>query len=466
MSDRIRVRLVPKNRIQTSVTAHASLMSFSNFDDVRPEPEFTRKALSAIDNLNFTAVETEQHGITGFVPKETFERTFSAKLVEVKITSDEIGERAVMTDTFLRPEQEIQIPQELADSIDFAYVPTPPLFFGLNPVPPQVSVYHLRVEDVARVLRAYRCHRQGWTGQGVRIAMADSGFAKHPFFEQYDFNITRISTPSATNPAEDTSGHGSGESANVLIIAPNCVFFGVKHDDYSAEALETSIAQNPKVITNSWGWNIDTTSKDSLQTSDPNLFNELTDVERILKDAINSGISIVFSAGNGHRAFPGSLPEVISVGGVSVSAEGDLSASSYASSFTSKLYPNRNVPDFCGIVGQAGTAPLKGHIMLPVPNDSQLDGDNMTPSQKGKGWGIFSGTSAAAPQIAGVIALMLSANPELTQSEIKAILAATATDIDTGTTAHGVAAATGVDLATGSGLVNALNACLRAKQVS
>lgn len=463
MNDRIRVRLVPKNRLQTSVRDHSNLLSFSNLADVKPEPEYARQALSKIEDLGIKAVETEQHGITGFCSVDKFERTFSTKLVEVK--SSELSERVVTKSSVLLPKTEIKIPDELADSIDFAYVPTPPLYFGLNHVPPQVSFYHLRVEDVARILRAYRCHRQGWTGRGIRVAMADSGFAKHPFFEHYDFNITRVSTPSTSNPAEDLSGHGTGESANVLVIAPNCTFIGVKHDDYSAEALETSIAQNPRVITNSWGWNIDTKSKDSLRTSDPNLYNEVIDVERIVKDAVNSGITVVFSAGNGHRAFPGSLSEVISVGGVSVSAEGDLSASSYASSFTSKLYPNRNVPDFCGVVGQSGTAPLKGHIMLPVPNGSELDGDNMPTTQKGKGWGVFSGTSAAAPQIAGVIALMLSVNPNLKPAEIKSILGATATDVLKGTTAHGVTAALGVDLATGSGFVNALNACLRAKQV-
>ena len=464
METLIRVRLVPKSQTGASLKTHFGHLTTSTLSEFAPSPENARLALAKAANLGIVANETEGKNLSGFITEAEFNKTFGSPLKEIKYSS-ELSERVVTKDAYLAPQGEIKVPKELKDVIDFVYVPTPPLFFGLNSVPPQSSVYHLRVEDVARILRACRCHRQGWTGRGVRVAMADSGFARHPFFDQYDFNITRVSTPSTSSPEIDTSGHGTGESANVLVTAPDCIFFGVKHDDYSAEALETSLAQNPKVITNSWGWDVDRQSLDSLRNSNPNLYNEVVDIERIIKDAIASGVTIVFSAGNGHRAFPGSLPEVISAGGTSVSATGEFSASSYASSFVSGFYPNRSVPDFCGIVGESGNAPLKGHIMLPVPNGCELEGDNMTLAQKNKGWGIFSGTSAAAPQIAGVVALMLSVNPNLNPSEIKGILSSTATDVQEGKTAHGETATIGKDLASGSGLVNALNACLRAQQL-
>jgi subtilisin family serine protease len=441
-------------------------MSAAHLKDFAPNPDHTRAALMAAPLLGLEVTETAHNNLTAQISAADFEKTFGTKVQEVQYQpSESAPERLVFTARFLQPESEVKVPAELAATIDFAYVPTPPVFFAPRPIAPPASVYHLRVEEVARLLRAYRCHRQGWTGRGVRVVMADTGFARHPFFDQYDFNITRVSTPSTNNPEVDTSGHGTGESANVLVVAPDCIFFGVKHDDYSAEALETSLAQNPKVMTNSWGWNVDHQSLPVLRTTNPNLYNELIDVERIIKEAVAAGVTIVFAGGNGQRAFPGSLPEVISVGGVSVSATGELSASSYASSFTSQLYPGRNVPDFCGIVGEAGPPPLKGHIMLPVPNNCELEGENMPASHRGKGWGIFSGTSAAAPQVAGVIALMLSVNPNLTPAQLKGILAATATDVQRGTTTHNQTARVGLDLATGAGLVNALNACLRAQQM-
>jgi subtilisin family serine protease len=352
----------------------------------------------------------------------------------------------------------------MQDTIAFAYIPTPPIFFQESLVPPAVSVYHLRLNDVNRALRGSLCHRFGWTGQQVRVAMTDTGFANHPYFTSQGYTIERVSTPSTENPLIDTNGHGTGESANVLIMAPDCHFIGVKHNDYSAEALETALDQEPHIITNSWGWNIDNQTKAELQVHDPNLFNELRDLENIINDAIDDGVVIIFAAGNGHLAFPASMPEVLAVGGVTVEKDGMLKASSYASSFMSQLFFKRQVPDFCGIVGEwSPNSPLKGHIMLPVPSGSDLEGDNMPQSQQNRGWGIFSGTSAAAPQIAGIVAQILSVNPNLTPRQVKAILADTAIDVMKGTTGLGDVAGPGYDQATGAGFVNAFDACLRAE---
>ena len=64
----------------------------------------------------------------------------------------------------------------------------------------------------------------------------------------------------------------------------------------------------------------------------------------------------------------------------------------------------------------------------------------------------FGGTSSATPKVAGIVALMLSANPGLTPGEAKQILRETADDID----------APGVDDKTGYGRVNAYRAVQRA----
>ena len=143
--------------------------------------------------------------------------------------------------------------------------------------------------------------------------------------------------------------------------------------------------------------------------------------------------------------------------------DGDLEASSYASSFSSQLYPGRDVPDFCGIVGEATAGPMPGHIMLPVPNGAALEGENLPASKSNLGWGIFTGTSAAAPQVAGIVALMLSVAPELSPAEVRHLLSDTARDVVQGTSTHGDSAGLGVDRATGTGLVDAFAACLQAE---
>jgi hypothetical protein len=465
MPEHVRVRLVPKTRRGESITMTLSEITPQQAKELAPDPGRAAEALRPALNLGMEAKITRHNSLEGKIPAETFEDVFAAKLVEEPMPTSKTASFS-RSGTTLTTKEEIQIPDDLQDTIAFAYIPSPPLFFAISSIPPNVSVYHLRLMDVLRSLRGSHCHRRRWTGRNIRVAMTDTGFANHPYFISQGYNITRGSTPTTEHPMIDAVGHGTGESANVLVMAPDCHFIGVKHNDYSAEALETALDQNPHIITNSWGWDVDVQSKSDIQAQDPNLFNELRDLENIINDAIDDGVMIIFAAGNGHHAFPGSMPNVLAVGGVTVEQDGKLEASSYASSFRSELFPGRQVPDVCGIVGEFSSATaLKGHIMLPVPNGCDLEGDNMPVSKSKMGWGIFSGTSAAAPQVAGVVALLLSVNPDLTPNQVKSILSDTAADVTRGTTGLGDAAHVGFDNATGAGFVDALEACRRAEML-
>jgi len=404
------------------------------------------------------------------MPASQFRETFG---VEVKRESAPLRKAkekdrpsVMQRDHFLKPTQEVPVPEALKDTIDFAYVPRPVEYYGVSFIPPNEKVYHLSLQSVTYALNAVRCHREDWTGAGVKVAMADSGFSPHPLFEQGGYKIVRLGAPGVSDPTADESGHGSGESANIVAIAPSATLICVKQGDSAASSIETCLAQQPDVMTHSWGWHADTMSKDELRQHDPNLFNEFLDIETLIAQAVDQGVTVCFSAGNGHLSFPACLPHVIAAGGVTVMPDGSLTASSYASSFKSKLYPGRNVPDVCGIVGEAApNAPLKGHIMLPVPAQSALDGENFSPKRKGEGWGIFSGTSAASPQLAGVIALMKGINRSLKPRDVRSILASSATDVITGRTAMGDQATVGADLATGAGFVDAYRACKAAAAI-
>lgn len=73
-------------------------------------------------------------------------------------------------------------------------------------------------------------------------------------------------------------------------------------------------------------------------------------------------------------------------------------------------------------------------------------------------WMTSNGTSMAAPQVTGIVALLLQANPNLTALQVKDILETTATvDAQTGVTPNNVY---------GHGKVNAYNAILKAIQMS
>jgi subtilisin family serine protease len=289
--------------------------------------------------------------------------------------------------------------------------------------------------------------------------MVDSGFFPHPFFAANGYKLVASASPGADRPEEDASGHGTGECANIFTIAPDCTVYGVKSSASAATSLEAAIGLGPDVMSNSWGYDVDVRSREQLKAVDPNFFNELVDIETILSDAVQSGIIVVFAAGNSQHAFPGCMPQVISAGGVTVLEDGALEASSYASSFQSKIYPGRNVPDFCGVVGAAGATPQDHHIMLPVPPTSELDGKNFPSNRKQTGWGIFSGTSAACPQLAGAAALLKEIRKSVNAEQARTALAKTATDVAAGGTAMGDRAVAGPDLAAGAGLASVRSAC-------
>ncbi len=79
------------------------------------------------------------------------------------------------------------------------------------------------------------------------------------------------------------------------------------------------------------------------------------------------------------------------------------------------------------------------------------------------------GTSAAAPQVAGVCALMKQVNPGLTPAEARDYLTRTARDVSAGVTHIRMGperARAGLDRATGAGLVNAQAAVDMAAQAA
>jgi len=322
--------------------------------------------------------------------------------------------------------------------------------------PPKPTYHHLTIPDgVIAGLNAGPVHAAGFHGQGVRAAMIDSGFAwDHPYFMSrgYDLDATVMAGGNT-----DRSGHGTGESANFLAIAPKAKLYGLPMSDIVAAFQTARDDLTVDLITNSWGSAWPTDGSGSYW--DP--YWELVEAEIAL--CVSSGIVVLFSGGNGGRSFTASMPDTISVGGVYKDQSGALQASDYASSFDSTRYPGSHVPEVCGLVGMK---PRAIYITLPVPAECEIDqdlsgvpfpiNDETAPDD---GWAVFSGTSAACPMVAGVVALILSKYPNADLTSIRNRLYA-ATDVTVGKSAHGDSAGKGFDKATGFGLVDAARACL------
>ncbi len=464
------------------LTRYATRMSSAVVMDFKPAEDTVGRALAALENAGFRVSARGPLTVSMRGRRRDFERLFGTKLAAHRTPSDAVCSEPAF---FYPPDGAAWNPDPAISAlIDDAYIQWPHLYFEdgrfagpPSALPPQVAYHHLRVPgDVAMVINAARVHRAGFTGRGVRVAMIDSGFAHgHPYFQENAYNSSVVLAPGASRADRDGSGHGTGESANLLAIAPDVTFIGVKLDNEDGqvgasvlEGFQEAVNQNPQVISVSIGYDLCPTDLFGNRTSNQHLTtlpNSLKALEAEIQAAVAAGVVVVFSAGNGHVAFPGMMPEVISAGGVHVDVDGAMRASDYASAFDSKIYAGRHVPDFCGLVGLA--ANHADYIMLPVDPGCETDTGHAAHdgTATDDGWAVFSGTSAAAPQIAGVCALLLQANPALTPNDLKQVIRRTARDVTVGSASPasnedqgGMPAGQGADGATGDGLVDAFAA--------
>lgn len=439
-----------------------------NLENFQPPKGNAVQAATELQSLGFTVRHIGTYSVSGEGPKALWEKTFGTKVeLRSQPVSDahpEIGEFKWWSHVAGEP---FDVPEKLSTYVERVYPQRPPVLFE-SPIPPRVDYHHLRVpDDIALMLRSTAVHRQGVTGKGVLVAMVDTGFYRHPFYDWHGYSYTATLSPDATNVEHDENGHGTAEAANIFASGPNIDFVGVKMGMNPTLAFKTASDLHPVVMTNSWGYHLPGVTQ---------LPNFLKPLEAAVIEAVRDrGITVCFSAGNGHIAFPGMMPDVISVGGVHAkdtlsNGDFDLEASNYASSFDSQIYPGRHVPDVCGLVGMK---PGAIYIMLPVEPgdtiDTQLSGGNFPDRDEttsNDGWAVISGTSAASPLIAGVCALLKEVQPGLSPALIKSILKASCRDVTIGQSNNGEAAGMGHDGATGAGLVDANAAYRLARSVT
>jgi subtilisin family serine protease len=271
----------------------------------------------------------------------------------------------------------------------------------------------------------------GYTGQGVVVASADTGVEwTHPALREkyrgwdggsatHDYNwhdaIPNPNTEcpgSSSEPCDDDAllggGHGThtvgtmvGDdgAGNQIGMAPGAQWIACRNMEYGLGAVPTYLecmqwflaptdgagenpdpGMAPHVINNSWA---------CVEVCPPTILRETTAALRA------AGIVYVAAAGNDGDAcntiaFPPAIyPESLTVGATNIATDTIAGFSSRGSVLTlDPLSPHRK-PDV--------TAP----------------GQGVRSSLKGARYGSLSGTSMAAPHVAGLVALVLSANPSL-----------------------------------------------------
>jgi serine protease AprX len=450
-----------------SLAKNKEPLTLKNLSRLKADPETQQQAIHQLTKRGFRVIASSPFAISIVGSKKLFKDHFQTDI----LLKEKKSEKKQLHPPHPIMAQEPVIPQEMASLIETVFIP--PAVEYHSGEEPDPNYWHIGLpDDVCKLLKADKAHAKGFKGYGVKVAMVDSGLrANHVYFCGKHYKMTIHGTdssvvynpnvkPSIAEPGclDDSIGHGTPMAANLLAVAPECEFHMFKIDDktlYNTAHIAAfrNAYQEPgvKVISCSWGFgSVLSSDLTSIITSD-------------ILIAIGSGITVVFSCGNtgGYPAFPACMPDVISVGGVMPTEDGQLIASNFARSGKNQTYPdydNRTCPDVCGL---CGPKPYGLLIHMPTQCNSEIDqscSSNVlgvvdgTPSDDG--WVIGSGTSAAAAEVAGAVALVLSAKSYLEPADIKQILEETAIDIIAGTSASGDLADNDFDCATGHGLVD------------
>lgn len=289
-----------------------------------------------------------------------------------------------------------------------------PLASSAQADPVQWNVQRVKADQVWQFL--------GLTGEGIVVANMDTGVDwQHPLLkERYRGYAGRPTVEHAGNwycatnegylyPGDGYS-HGT-HTMGIMVgqqgigVAPEARWIAVKvfdntgyaYDSWIHDGFQWILAPNgdpalaPHVVSSSWGHPAGSRQE------------FLPDVQALRA----AGVLPIFSAGNygpgsGTIASPGSFAESLAVGSLD---SNDLIARSSSR-------------------GPSPWGEVKPEVSAP--------GVSIVSSVPGGGLGTKSGTSMAAPHVAGIVALMLQVNPSLTADECETILQQTARPLGEG----------------------------------
>lgn len=272
---------------------------------------------------------------------------------------------------------------------------------------------YAHLQHAATAIRSAAAHRWA-TGRGVKVAVVDTGVdVTHPDLAPRivkAVNFVDHGGKSFTRDVHGTAVAGvlaavAGNGVGIAGVAPEADLLALKAcvprqaagleavcDSYAlAQAIDAAIVLGARVI------NLSLTGP-----HDPLL-------ARLLTRGIEGGATVVAAADplRADRGFPASLDEVIAV---TASEEGE--AADATEEVPGGLLRAVTTAERTSAQRPSGGAPAARPGLVAAP------GSDLLTTVPGGGYDFLSGSSLAAAQVAGVVALLLERAPELTSAEI------------------------------------------------
>jgi serine protease AprX len=304
------------------------------------------------------------------------------------------------------------------------------------------------------LINAPQVWQEGFTGEEVVVSVIDSGVNynhqdlagrmwTHPDFPNHGFNFLNNSHSTMDDNSHGThcagTVAGNGTAGTITGIAPGASIMALKVLDGSGSgteagvwaAIQFSVEHGASVMSLSLGWK-------HAWNPDRSMWRTTMD------NALAAGVIAAVAAGNEGTSFsdtppsqvrtPGDIPPPwtnplqLSPGGNSaVVSVGSTTNTDAISSFSSRGPVTwQAIAPFNDYPHNPGIGLIRPDVVAPGSNITSLTHNSNT------GYTAKSGTSMATPAVAGLMALMISKNPNLTPLEISQILEETALSLAPG----------------------------------
>ncbi|MCX9012678.1 MAG: S8 family serine peptidase [Candidatus Methanoperedens sp.] len=295
--------------------------------------------------------------------------------------------------------------------------------------------YHALLDKSVPQINAPVMWNKGYNGSGIRIAILDTGInTTHPMLQG---KVVLQKAFTGENHTSDVNGHGThvaGISAGKKVsnqsyngTAPGALLINAKVLDDSGTGDDISVIGGINWAVNPDGNSSTHDGADIISMSLGGPYSDLNSpILSAIKDAVNTGVVVVVASGNCGKGAP------------------SISCNGYIGVETPGISPDAitvgAVDDYNNWAGFSSG----GYVNGSVKPDVVAPGVYINSSIPG-GYASLSGTSMAAPHVAGAVALLLQANRNLTSEQVKYILEYTSIHLGD----------PGKDIQYGSGLINA-----------